>query len=165
MRTKVTIIVGLTVVLVLAGSIVAWQRYGGGIWADLERAEARLGTPDGFEKLDSRREGTTYCVISCNEARIIIAFGTDLPTDEACLTMLDAAALLSADAAKEDVEGWDCFVTGRFDGEGDANITASIQPMEEIASIDEYQPDWVRVEARRAGTSRLVQVYLNSGID
>lgn len=150
--------------LVLAGGVAYQQRYSSGIWGDLEEAEARLGTTEGFEKLDSRREGTTVCLVSCNEARIIVALQTDLAPDAACAAMLAAVSALSDDAAEgNDTRG--CAVSGRLDGMGDANVTALIRPADEIASIADYEPGWVRDEAERVAGSLFVEMYLNSGID
>lgn len=164
---RIKIVAGVAVAAIVIG-LVVWQRYEASkIWAQLDEAEAQLETPPGFEKLGSRREGTPYCVISCDEARILVALRSSQPLDTTCEAMLGSALTVSDDAAREP---WDspgqCFVAGTLNAAGDANITAIVMPVDDIARYADYDPAWVREYAEQSPKgSLLIEVRLNSGID
>lgn len=54
------------------------------IWPRLERAADRFPTPPAMTVVDSVREGTAFCPISCDEPRITIVYRTSLSPDQAC---------------------------------------------------------------------------------
>lgn len=159
-------LLGCAVLLVAA--VLYARNWSSNVWRDLERAEDRFGTPDGFTKVGSERAGTTFCVISCDEARITIAFTAEISEDQVCEALMPAAAPLSRAAEKETIDGT-CFVSGRMDGElagtGDANLTGFVEGADEIAAVPDYEPGWISDGARRAHGGQVMTIYLNSGLD
>ena len=71
------------------------------------------------------REGTTVCVISCDEARIVTMFRTDQRIEAACTKMLTAVQAISVSARPNDVDPDDCFYGGDLEGDGDANVSVT----------------------------------------
>ena len=137
-----------------------------GTWTRLERAEAALGVPAGFELLDRRREGTDVCVISCDEARIRLVFRSTAPIESACARSMAAAERVSDDLGGGLTSETTCAAWGALDGAGeDASVGLSLGSAATVAA-DEYEVDWVRELGRRqAEDDLLLVVVLNSGID
>jgi hypothetical protein len=155
------IIGGLCVVALCAVGFIAFQsRYG--TWARLERVESSLGTPDGLDKLDSRRTGTAMCVVSCDEARITIAYGVDLDEDGACQVLSEAVEEI-ADPSHDAPIG-DDLCGGTADAGDGALVGWGIRRADDAAN-DQYEIDWVRAEADRVEGDLIAVVVINSGID
>ena len=93
---------------VLAG--VGWRMLGPeSLWAELREAEDsfRVHAPAGFRQVTRNEVGTTFCVISCDEARIEVRFETRYATaEEACAAI--APSLRTAIGGEPDT-------TPRFD--------------------------------------------------
>jgi hypothetical protein len=115
--------------------------------------------------VDSQREGTPYCFISCDEPRLLLAFRGDVRPADACESMLDAAARVSDDAELTREDFSECFVGGSLRGSDDASLTATVTAAEHIAAIPDYEPTWVRQLAERFDGELIIEVRLNSGID
>jgi hypothetical protein len=168
------LVVGLAaaVLLSLIG-VWAYRRSDSGMWRSLERVQRRLATPAGFTPLGSEREGTTFCIISCNEARVVTAFHTTEPLDVACDRMLRQAARVSHNAALHDQyfserpsrRDHACFISGDLDDIGGGSLTALVQRVGAVTSVPDYEPPWIRRAALRTGQGFIVEIRLNSGID
>jgi hypothetical protein len=78
--------VPVAICLAIAALLAGWMIYHHtlGYWPRLERSVSNFSVPAGFERLGRVRQGTTFCVVSCNEARITIVLRTAMPPEEAC---------------------------------------------------------------------------------
>jgi hypothetical protein len=83
-RRRVRLAVAL--VALVGATFVAASIYHGtlGYWRRLETAVREFRIPADFDRLGKVREGTTFCVISCDEARITLVLRTTLAPNEAC---------------------------------------------------------------------------------
>lgn len=157
----------------VTGSRGSPQRYDSDTWRTLERVQRRLATPNGFTPLGSEREGTTLCIISCDEARLVAAFRTVEPLATACDRVLHQARRISHDVAFDDTffeedrteRDHSCFVSGDLDEIDGGSFTAIVHPVGAVTSVPDYEPAWIRRAALHARQGLIVEIRLNSGID
>jgi hypothetical protein len=158
----------LATVAMLAGPYLWSGAFGHREWERLVATERSLGVPVGFELMGREREGTTTCVISCNEARLRLVLRTELSVDDACDRMADALASVDrivgeVDRSVGNLDG--CFLGIVLDGPAGAGLTANIVEADALAAIEDREPAWVVDAARAASGERIVEVLISSGID
>src|SRR5687768_6878693 len=83
------------VVIVLIAGLAAFGYYNTvGYWGRLDSAVELLGDPAGLKRVGERKEGTTFCIITCSktEAAIVVEYlGDSLSLDEMCTSVGSAA--------------------------------------------------------------------------
>jgi hypothetical protein len=78
--------VGVCAVVAIGGLAVgiALKRESDRIWRELRASSARFAPPTGWERIGSAEQGKTFCVISCDEARVTLVFRASETPSTAC---------------------------------------------------------------------------------
>lgn len=158
---RVTVAVGGATVVLLAG----WTIYNDtlGYWPRLEKSVSNFSVPAGFERVGRVREGTTFCVISCNEARITMVLRTPMPPQEACEQLRTAVDRQIEMTETPSYLGW-CGWQARLDDVGEhATVTGGAEPSRDFMSV---RPGWAyasNFEPPSDGT--VAWIEFSSGID
>lgn len=136
-----------------------------GYWSRLEAAARLIGTPAKMEKLFEAREGTTLCFFSCDDARLIVAFRTQLSRGEACDS---ARATIDEHFATTPVDvGSDltCKFLARLPSVGGAaRLNVAVLTPSQLRSRIDYQP-WLDEVPDLASNESIVTVRMFAGID
>lgn len=155
-------------IVLLAGiALVANRAYRGtvGYWDRLDAAVARVDPPSGMQRILQAREGTTACVISCDEARSILVLKTRLSPSSACRRIRPVIDRELGKTRDYSPQSGICPFFAKVPSVGrDANVRVLTVEREDF-SVDYEQRDWFsRVDPPGDG-ERYVEIVVNSGID
>lgn len=154
-------------VLVVVGAV-AWEaRYG--TWATLHRAADDFDPPSGFVEIGRWDQGTAFCWISCDEARVVVLYSVDFDEAGAC----DALPVAIESIGKElplperpiQIPLGSCSGANDLPGlNGRGTVGWSIDQAEDLAEDPFYAYEPVRADAARLAGLAAVVVF-NSGLD
>ena len=134
-----------------------------GYWPRLEKSVSNFSVPAGFERVERVREGTTFCVISCDEARITLVLRTTMPPQEACQQLRTAVDRQIEMTKTPSYLSW-CGWEARLDEVGEhATIAGGAEASSDIMSS---RPMWAwasNFEPPSDGT--VAWIEFSSGID
>lgn len=151
------------VALVVAGAVAREVMYG--TWATLHQSADQFVPPEGFVEVDRWDQGTVLCVISCDEARVVVLYRVDVDEEAACGTMPTAMEKIGTRLPDREIALGLCsgvHELPRLDGRG--TVGWSIEQAEELADDPFYPYDQVRAEASRMDGLAATVVF-NSGLD
>lgn len=155
----VAILVALACLGVLAW-VVTWQLV---VEHQLHDVADRVDLPaEDFEPLDRVEVGTLFCVISCEERRIVLTYASDLDPDAACAVVDEA--LVRAALGERSRPEWAAgcgFQVDLADVWGDALALAGASSPDDASF-----PSGVSSDAEHAAAGRtVVWVVVSSGVD
>jgi len=163
-RRRVRLAVALAA-LVVIGLAAAWIYHGTlGYWQRLEAAVSDFRVPAGFERLGKVREGTTFCVISCDEARITVVLRTNLAPEEACSDLRTAVERQIGKIETPTYLAWCGWESRLRDVGGDAYAIGGAERGDDFA---ERRPSWAfkSFKFRIPTNGTIAWVEFTSGID
>ena len=133
------------------------------LWPRLERAADRFPTPTGFEFVRSVREGTTFCPISCDEARITKVYRASLSVEEACTRLRQTIDRNVGATMDRDYLAWCGYEADLNSVSQDASVRAGAAPASELrAGIG---PSWKSKIEISSSNDTVAWVEFSSGLD
>ena len=150
----------LAVGVSLAGA--AWiYHHTHGYWRRLQRAEQTFRVPPDFQRIGTVREGTTFCVISCDEARITLVLGTTLPPHEACGRLREAVERQIGQTETPAYLAWCGWEARLRDVGSEAYVTGGAEGVVDLA---QNRPSWA-FKFPPPTRGNVAWVQFTSGID
>jgi hypothetical protein len=161
MRPRWLAPIGVTLGIAITG--VAYAQPYLKIWPRLERAANRFPTQPGMTVVESVREGTTFCPISCDEARITIVYRTPLSPEQACARLretIDQAVGPTTNREYLAGCGYEAALPSVFDR---AFVVAGAEPARDL--LGGVGPSWKTKIAVPKTDESVAWVQLSSGLD
>ena len=151
------------VVLVVVGAV-GWEaRYG--TWATLHRAADDFEPPNGFAEVERWDQGTAFCVISCDEARVVVLYRVDLEGESACESLQTAMEQVGEDLPERRFGSGLCSGVNELPGlNGRGTVGWSVEQAEELVDDPFYAYEPLGGEASRIDGLAAVVVF-SSGLD
>jgi hypothetical protein len=113
--------------------------------------------------IESVREGTAFCPISCNEPRITIVYRTSLSPEEACVQLRETIDHAVGRTTNREYLAW-CGYEAAVSSVGErATVRAGAEPARDL--VGGIGPSWKTKIAVSKTDESVAWVELSSGLD